>query len=403
MAEPPATTGGPVGEVVPSTSATPATTGGPVTEVIPSTQATPTTTQGVVAEVEPDGVPGRTQGPPLQHDTRAAPSLSQGAALQHVTLKGTPLTVLRHGAPLQHVTEGVPGDTQGPPVQHDTEALPAALVIENATVVQRDTLASFLADVNIELTHPTAQDMTAILVEFALGDVAGPFSPATAQTFDRQHDAVAPVSGIPAAAPGKVINYVWQPFFDLPEGTFTDVFVKISVTSNPTTTTILGPLTIVTSAPTQVDLLAQAQARRAQLERTPLDFLGCGLLIPFTRGSRDFVNGCDVDLVRSGVAQVLGTRAAHGDFLGDLRWRPEFGNKLWVLRHRNNDPTLQGQAVAFVLEALRFEPRVQVTEVAIERGEPNELRIRVRYQIISENVDDNRVAVPEFEEVVDVS
>ena len=169
------------------------------------------------------------------------------------------------------------------------------------------------------------------------------------------------------------------------------------------TVVIFGPIAVSTVVVVQPDLLAQSQARRAQVERTSLDFLGQGLVIPFRRGSRDFVSDKEVELVKSGVSQTLGTRAAHGQFLGDLPWRPDYGCKLWILRHRLNNATLRDQAIAFVLEALRFEPRVRVTEVAVETGEPNELRVRVRYQIISENVADNRVVVPEFEEVVSIA
>jgi len=215
------------------------------------------------------------------------------------------------------------------------------------------------------------------------------------------------LEGTATTAPGTLFNYVWQPFFDLPEGTFTDVFIRISVSNNPTTTVTVGPFTIVTTTPTQADALAAAQRRRNIQSRTPFDFLGCGLVIPLRRGSRDLVNGCDVELIKSSVAQILGTRAAVGrSLLGDLPWRPDFGSKIWVLRHRRNDPTLEGEAQSFVLEALSWEPRVEVTQVTVEReplANPNELRIRVKYEIISENVDDNRVVLPEFEEVVTIS
>jgi len=169
------------------------------------------------------------------------------------------------------------------------------------------------------------------------------------------------------------------------------------------TQAIVGPITVVAQVTTQDTAAAAAAARRAMIDRTPLDFLGCGLLIPFRRGSRDFVNGCEIELVKSGVAQALGTRAAHGDFVGDLQWRPNFGNKLWILRHRRKDETLRGQAIAFVLEALQHEPRARVTSVEIEESDPNELRIRVRYQIILENVVDNRVILPEYEEIVRIA
>ena len=168
------------------------------------------------------------------------------------------------------------------------------------------------------------------------------------------------------------------------------------------TQVVIGPFAITTIVAVQEDALAQSQARRAQIDGIPLDFLGCGIVTPFRRGSKDIVNDCEVELVRSAVSQILGTRAAHGDFLGDLPWRPDFGNKLWILRHRMNDTTLRGQVVAYVLEALSGEPRVHVTEIESEPNPdaPNELQVRVSYQVISENVDDNRVFMPEFIELV---
>jgi len=203
---------------------------------------------------------------------------------------------------------------------------------------------------------------------------------------------------------GLPFNFVWDTIRDLPEGEFEDVFVRVSVSNNPTTSVIVGPLSIATVALTSEDALARNLQRRALADRVDQDFLGCGLLIPFCRGSRDFENACGVELVRSSVRQILGTRAAVGQFPGDLPWRPDFGNKIWILRHRNNDRILREEAVAFVQEALRFEPRVEVTEVvaSVNPEDPNRLDVTVRYRIIKTNTLDNRVFLPEFEEVVTI-
>lgn len=170
------------------------------------------------------------------------------------------------------------------------------------------------------------------------------------------------------------------------------------------TVVVVGPLGISTFVASQGTANAAAQLRRALADRTPDSFLGCGLIIPFARGSRDFNNACDVELIRSCVRQILGTRAAVGEFPGDLQWRPEFGNKVWILRHRNNDGFLREEAAAFVAEALLAEPRVETTEIfaQVNLKDPNRLDVTVRYKIIDTNTLDNRVILPEFEEVVTI-
>lgn len=212
------------------------------------------------------------------------------------------------------------------------------------------------------------------------------------------------LEGTATVAPGTPFNFVWKSFFDLGEGEFTDVFIRVSVTNNPTTSVVVGPFTIVTTtAPT--DLSDAGLARKGIIDRTPFDFLGCGLLFPFRRASRDFANDCGVELIRSSVRFILGTRAAVGTLPGDLRWRPDFGSKHWILRHQNNDAGLEAQAVAYVLEALQWEPRIQVVSVEPFRDptNPNQLQIRAVYEIIDENIDENRVLLPEFEEIVTIT
>lgn len=169
-----------------------------------------------------------------------------------------------------------------------------------------------------------------------------------------------------------------------------------------------GPFTISTVVPeTERETFDRNQARLRQLSKTPFDFLGNGLLNPLRRGSRDFNSASGVDLIKASVRQILGTRAAIGDErVGELAWRPDFGSKFWVLKHRNNDGTLRGQAIAFAYEALSWEPRIEVTEVTINdtNSSPNELSIRILYRIIDQNVSGNRVFLPEeFEEVVSLA
>lgn len=120
--------------------------------------------------------------------------------------------------------------------------------------------------------------------------------------------------------------------------------------------------------------------------------LGCGLPRPLRRdGKGDFVNTCAEDLVRAAVAQILGTVAQSPSNAGELPWRPEFGSKVHLLRHRNNDEALEDVARAFVAQALeRWEPRIRLRAVSVEQtGTPtadtlNILRIRLRYDLATQ-------------------
>lgn len=120
--------------------------------------------------------------------------------------------------------------------------------------------------------------------------------------------------------------------------------------------------------------------------------LGCGITRPLRRdGNGDFVHECAEDLIRASVGQILGTVAQSSTTAGEIPWRPEFGSKLHLLRHQNNDDVLEDVARAFVVQALdRWEPRVRVRAVTIERtGVPaandlNVLRLKVRYDLAAQ-------------------
>lgn len=322
------------------------------------------------------------------------------------------------------LTGALPGATYGP--VYDEEAAPvgpssfgpvyddvADLLIGYPTIdafsaEQRDTRATFLVDLSLTVSFVAVPPQTDVLnrtVEWRRGTTAA-WNAATAQSYDYRHTAVDPLPGFPAN--GLTFGFVWNAFFDLPEGQFDDVYLRLTVTNNPSDEAIIGPLTVVTKLPlTDEEAQAQSFARRAGLDQLLQErnaFLGCGLIIPFRRASRDFANACDVELIRSTVRQILGTRAAVRSLPGDLKWRPDFGSKLWVLRHRNNDYLLREEATTYVQEALEWEPRVRVTEVipTVDAENPNRLKIRVRYKIIDENVPENRVILPEFEEVITI-
>jgi len=276
-------------------------------------------------------------------------------------------------------------------------------VLDNLLAAQRDAASTFLVDVSFDVLDPDGDDL-GLAVQWG-HSATGPWTLATPQTYDRQHSATDPITSVPTGTPAKAVQFVWNAFHDLPAGSYTDVHVRVTIDDGGTIDDgVFGPFAVVTEVTTQADVLTKSLARTGIASRTELEFLGAGLLIPFRRGASDFVNGSDVELVKASVAQILGTRAAVGDMGGDLPWRPDFGCKLWVLRNRKNDPTLQAQAVAFVYEAFQWEPRAEVTAIQVEeQGDPNLLQILVRYRVISENVDANRVFLPEFEEVVTIA
>jgi phage baseplate assembly protein W len=124
-------------------------------------------------------------------------------------------------------------------------------------------------------------------------------------------------------------------------------------------------------------------------------FLGFGLIRPFRRDLKsDFASAGDVALVKSCVAQVLGTEASSGDVQGELPWRPEFGSSLYRLAHRKG-PLLNALARTYVTDALaRWEPRVRVrsTSTSFDRASRT-LTIELVYDIINGNVAGNAVIV----------
>ena len=125
--------------------------------------------------------------------------------------------------------------------------------------------------------------------------------------------------------------------------------------------------------------------------------LGFGVLSPFRREGKDFVNGGDAALVQSCIENILGTQSAmpNGLSAGELPWQHTFGSRLGMLRHRNLGPTTDALAQFYVEEALRrWEPRVRVTEVVVKNDATTNMRsIDVQYRLITANVPSNRVVV----------
>jgi phage baseplate assembly protein W len=279
-------------------------------------------------------------------------------------------------------------------------------VLEAGSAAQRDTARTYLVDVGFSCYDPAAgASPLTVLVEWSIGTASAPgsWAPATANPYDRLHTAGNPpaLSGIPAAEPAKAFNYVWNAFQDLPAGLFQYVWLRVTVTdiSLLEAQLVIGPIQVTTSKAGTADPLAAQLARRAAVARTPIDLLGAGLDLPFRRGPRDFVSVSGPDLVRARVRQILSTRAAFGDYAGELPWRPDFGHKLWILPHRNNTNALRAQASAFVRDALRWERSVRVTDVSVEKdplANPSLLLVHVTYQVLDQNLLGSLVNIPTF-------
>ncbi len=109
-----------------------------------------------------------------------------------------------------------------------------------------------------------------------------------------------------------------------------------------------------------------------------------GIIIPFQRDRKnDFANGTGVELITSHVRQILGTRATSASAPGELRFHPNFGSLLHLLRHQNIDIVREQQAIVYVVDALRkWEPRVVVTSVQVDDSVPRTLTVVARFNIV---------------------
>ena len=127
------------------------------------------------------------------------------------------------------------------------------------------------------------------------------------------------------------------------------------------------------------------------------DFLGFGLLTPFTRGPADFSNDGGVDHLQSMIGQVLGTMAGSDYTEGELPWRSDFGSLLHFLRHKNNNDIISELAKVYIGEALaRWIPQIRVKDVRTEKrigpeGQENILEIRIVYSVVGIHQSGNEV------------
>lgn len=287
-------------------------------------------------------------------------------------------------------------------------------VLANGSAVQRDVAQTFLVDVGFDVYDPASGGQPlSVAVEWSIGSLVSPttWHAATANPYDRLHTAGNPPSltGVPFGLPAKRFNYAWNSFVDLPAGFFQFVWLRVTTVdaSLLEAQIVFGPVAISTTKPGTADPLAAQLARRAAIARTPVDLLGNGLDLPFRRGARDFVAVRGPELVRARVRQIFSTRAAYGDYPGELPWRPDFGHKFWVLKHRNNTRALRAQASAFAREALRWEKSVRVSGVEVEKDPPPPLLARLlvhtTYEVLDDDLIGAGVAIPTFTDTARVT
>lgn len=128
---------------------------------------------------------------------------------------------------------------------------------------------------------------------------------------------------------------------------------------------------------------------------SPIDaILGYGVVRPFRRTKNDFAATGGEALVRSAAGQILGTRASGETVEGEIPWRPEFGSKFYLLKHRKGS-IVEDLALAFAREAFqKWEPRIRVTALkATFDSEQRATSIRIRLDMIDTNVPGNQVLI----------
>ncbi len=139
---------------------------------------------------------------------------------------------------------------------------------------------------------------------------------------------------------------------------------------------------------------------------SPIDgILGFGLTRPFQRDQKnDFASSGGAALAKSAVGQVLGTRAQGGRSQGELRWRQEFGSKLYLLRNRKG-PAQDQLARAYAQEALqRWAPQISLTAVVTDFDRVTRaLTIHVKFDVIAQSKPGNNVLLRGLETSVPIS
>lgn len=167
----------------------------------------------------------------------------------------------------------------------------------------------------------------------------------------------------------------------------------------PTTyswTLVPDPVVVVPTPAAQSASLAATNAAKGLPS-----FLGQGLLRPFRRDLKsDFARSSGAELVVACVGQILGTRADSALSPGEVPWRTDFGSRLHLLRHGNNNEARNALATVYVKEAIaKWEPRAAVTAVTVEpTADQRVLQVRVKFNVVDRGgqtiLSDQQAVVP---------
>ena len=102
---------------------------------------------------------------------------------------------------------------------------------------------------------------------------------------------------------------------------------------------------------------------------------GHGIVTPLQRLGGDFNTASGVELVRSCLLFLLGTRQ------GDVPWRPGFGTAVERQRLKNmSDEDLEVLRISLETAVARHEPRVQLLGLEVEKQQ-TELRIHLTWRL----------------------
>jgi hypothetical protein len=113
-------------------------------------------------------------------------------------------------------------------------------------------------------------------------------------------------------------------------------------------------------------------------------YLGKGIVFPVQLTAQGLpVIAAGADLIKSSILMVLSTPTRQRIFLS------EFGSRLEEILEEPNDDLLTGLAKHFIVDALiKWENRIEIIDVSIEKLQESQLDIRMRYIIKTSNLED---------------
>ena len=118
------------------------------------------------------------------------------------------------------------------------------------------------------------------------------------------------------------------------------------------------------------------------------DYLGVGMAFPLSfSGTGGITTSEGVEHVNHSLRQILSTN------LGERFMRPDFGSRLRGLLFMGNHDVYRALARNYIVSTIeKWEPRLKITEIEfIDSTDRHVLPIRIRYRIISSNVEGNLV------------